>query len=446
MALGLGAISNIPAVRWLCLYAMVVIIVDYIYQISMFIALLVLDERRIQANRRDCCVCLTVANTEETVEQQHLQSDADQQLVENHRRSKPSFVDRMMVWYADRILHPVVKVIVLVGFTALFGGCAYSASKLTQEFKITELVPSDSYVLGFLDASDSYTSRLLPTMAYFRFVDQSATEMQQQMINFVDKLSNLTQFGDDTQFCWVKDFQTLLSDDSEIGIALQNMTFNEQIQVLLTDPTVKEVYGNNIVLDQEGNIKTSRCLLFVVQLDWDDVDDQIELLHGQEQVSMSQPVNQDHSDWAFFSHDDFYLTWEFYAAIEQEFIFTAVVGVVAVTAIGFLCIPHWTASLFVLPMMGVLYVDLIGKFQLSGSSHQNLHFWGTDDLTLCPGIIQAAGLHINVVTHVVLAMSIGLLVDYLGKLGTTQAATESYFLFAQTNPPSLCSPRSASLL
>ena len=55
---------------------------------------------------------------------------------------------------------------------------------------------------------------------------------------------------------------------------------------------------------------------------------------------------------------------EFYDAIEQEFVFTAVVAIVAVAVISFLCIPNWSATCFVLPMMGVLYVDLLGKFDM----------------------------------------------------------------------------------
>ena len=66
VAFALGAISNIPAVRWLCLYAMVTIIIDFFYQISFFMALLVLDAKRIQDNRRDCCVCLTAQNAATT--------------------------------------------------------------------------------------------------------------------------------------------------------------------------------------------------------------------------------------------------------------------------------------------------------------------------------------------------------------------------------------------
>lgn len=388
VAFALGAISNIPAVRWLCLYAMVTIVIDFFYQITFFMALLVLDAKRIKENRRDCCVCLAVRKPEASREED--EEEEQQQFAENEELSqsgKPNFVDRIMVWWADNLLHPVVKAVVLVGFAALFCLCAYSSTNLTQEFKVTELVPSDSYVISFLNAFDDYTARSLPINIYFRDVDQSLPDIQEQMIQFVDELSELEQFGVPS-FCWVRDFQTILKDDNEIEQALQNLTFHEQLSTLLSNPTIKEVYGNNIVLDDSGNIHASRCLIFAEKLDLDSVDEQVDLLHAQEEVSASQPINHDRSRWAFFSHDFFYLTWEFYNAVVEEFIFTAVVGVIAVSVISFFCVPHWTASAFVVPMIGVLYVDLIG-------------------------VIQAAGLHINVVTHVALAMSIGLLVDYI---------------------------------
>jgi hypothetical protein len=62
--------------------------------------------------------------------------------------------------------------------------------------------------------------------------------------------------------------------------------------------------------------------------------------------------------------------------------------VVAISVIGFLLIPHWSAVLFVTPLIMVLYVDLLGTLQFSG-------------------------LKINPLTYVCLVVSIGLLVDFL---------------------------------
>lgn len=46
----------------------------------------------------------------------------------------------------------------------------------------------------------------------------------------------------------------------------------------------------------------------------------------------------------------------------NELILTTIAGIVAVSVIGFLFIPHWTAVLFVTPLITTLYIDLLGKW------------------------------------------------------------------------------------
>ena len=349
-AFGLGSLSSIPAVRWLCLYSMVTIVIDFIYQVTFFVALLVLDERRIQQNRRDVCVCVTATTDDDNNESRPAPHTGEQ---------PPNCIDLFMVWYSKQLLRPGVKLAVMLGFASLLAGCAYSTSQLTQEFRISELVPDGSYVTSFFDAFQDYSSRSLPMFAYFRFVDQSDSEIHEQMISYVDELAGLEQFAGDVTFCWIKDFKELLESDQ--GAFLQNMTFLEQVDLLLKNDEIQEVYGENIVRDQvTGEILASRCILYADELDLNVVSQQIDLLLDQREVTAAQPVNQDRKDWAFFTYDDLYLTWEFYNAIVGEWIFTTITGVVAVTAIGFICIPHWTAVMFVFPLIAILYIDLIG--------------------------------------------------------------------------------------
>jgi len=52
-AFGLGCISTVPAVSWICYYAFSTIMIDFFYQVTFFIAIIVLDEHRIQEKRRD---------------------------------------------------------------------------------------------------------------------------------------------------------------------------------------------------------------------------------------------------------------------------------------------------------------------------------------------------------------------------------------------------------
>ena len=52
---------------------------------------------------------------------------------------------------------------------------------------------------------------------------------------------------------------------------------------------------------------------------------------------------------------------EFYAVAVNELIFTTVSGIIAVCFVGFVLIEHRSATMFVLPMILLLYVDLLGK-------------------------------------------------------------------------------------
>jgi predicted RND superfamily exporter protein len=118
------------------------------------------------------------------------------------------------------------------------------------------------------------------------------------------------------------------------------------------------------------------------------VNQQIDALEDQRKVTKTQPTNQGRKDWNFFTFDGIYDIWEFYAVSVEELILTTVIGVAAVTGAAFLFIPHLTAALFVLPLISILYVDLLGVLQWSGA-------------------------HVNPVSYIAMVMSIGLLVDYV---------------------------------
>jgi Niemann-Pick C1 protein len=81
-------------------------------------------------------------------------------------------------------------------------------------------------------------------------------------------------------------------------------------------------------------------------------------------------------------------SWDFYANTADELTTTTILGVLTVCAIGFIFIPHWSAVLFLAPLIGVLYIDLMGFLQFTGN-------------------------HLNVVSYFSLILSIGLLVDFL---------------------------------
>ena len=67
---------------------------------------------------------------------------------------------------------------------------------------------------------------------------------------------------------------------------------------------------------------------------------------------------------------------------------TTIIGVLSVSVLALLFIPHWSAIFFVGPLVAVLYIDLLG-------------------------FIQVCGIHVNPVMYISTVMSIGLMVDFV---------------------------------
>lgn len=56
---------------------------------------------------------------------------------------------------------------------------------------------------------------------------------------------------------------------------------------------------------------------------------------------------------------------QFYSVVVGELISTTITGIIAVVLVGFILIEHWTATVFVLPLTLVLYIDLLGEQALT---------------------------------------------------------------------------------
>lgn len=370
LAFGLGCISSVPAVFWLCLYAFFTILVVLMFQLTFFVSCIVVDEKRIADRRRDCLVCFTVRED---------RRELDEECVD-----KKDVASELMGRYAEFLLKPAVKAVVIVGFTVLAAVSAFSASKLEQEFKFTEVVPDDSYVADFFNAFNEHSVRSsVSPSVYFRGVDQSDPEVQDQMERYIEELILIDAIEAGPEFFWLRDFKVSAAENG-----LSGMPFPQQIELFLQDSVYRELYADDIVLDETGNILESRCSINMDNLDIENVKQQIDALESQRDVTSSQAINQGKSDWLFFTYDEVYNIWEFYAVSVDELILTTITGVVAVTGVAFVLIPHWTASVFILPLVCVLYVDLLGFLQWFGKP-------------------------INPVSYVSLVMSIGLMVDFI---------------------------------
>ena len=381
VAFGLGAMSDIPAIIWLCLYAFPSVILIYFYQLTFFCACIVMDERRIMANRRDCFTCFQVVEQDNEAAQEQ----ADDRRLDMDDGPVESAADKLMLRYAKFLLKPWVKAAVVCVFLTFSVLCAFSAAKMRQKFDITELLPKDSFVTSYLNAEKAYSSRKQTSYdIYFRNVNQSDPEIQQQMRDFIkDIVDGMDSILSMPERFWLDDLEDY------VGLAnLQDLPFDEQVDRFLSVPLINEFYGGQISRNEDGVIIASRVKVDADGLDLSDVKAQINALKQQEDITQRQPINKGRSKPAFYTYSSEYRLWEFYASCVRELSNSAIIGVGTVSLVALLLIPHWSAAPIILPMMCVLYIDMLG-------------------------VMQWAGVSINAVSFVILAMSVGLLVDFL---------------------------------
>jgi predicted RND superfamily exporter protein len=293
--------------------------------------------------------------------------------------------DNIMEWYAIQLLRPSVRVIAVLGFIALYAFACLGASRMKQKFSIADVLPRDSYVGDFLFAATHYRNDdIKPIQVVFRDVDQADPQVRRAMVEYTKQLGELGFVLEPVlESFWMTRFESFLETDTDSA----QLPFVEALDKFLANPFVKAAVGNNIVRNADGEIIASRVNMRIVVSE--DVQEQIRVLKTERLLTFNQPVNQGREDrLAFFTFSTAYLGFENYSRGIRSLISTGITGVVAVTAVAFIFIPHWTASLVVCPMIIVLYIELLGVME-----------WG--------------GLYLNSMSSMSMTISIGLLVDFV---------------------------------
>jgi Niemann-Pick C1 protein len=373
VAFFLGCTSSIPGVRWFCWYAAPTVLIDFIYQITFFVAILVYDDRRIKANRYDCLVCV---KSKHVVDQNG-----------PHETTEHKLTTKVMTRYSNVLLHPVTKVFVLVCFAGLLVLGILGASQQKQKLDFRDMMPEDSYFRDYFNAIDTYTSSddsaHLLIGVYFRDVDVSDYSIQAQMNNYVDDLVALPFISKQPNFFWLRDFHQFVQNNASTA----NLTFAEQLDIFLgTSPY--NLYTPHVVRDENRTVTASRTFVVFDGVSLYEVRSQIDALKAQRKVTSEQPVNLGKEDnWSFFTFGGRYYIWELFTILVGELLQSLVLGLIAVFGIALVFIPHPIGALLLTPIVAAIYAEVLA-------------------------VLYLAGVYINGVSAIGMVMSVGLVVDY----------------------------------
>ncbi|KAH8392947.1 hypothetical protein KR200_001327 [Drosophila serrata] len=113
----IGCISDMPAVKTFAMYAAIAILLDFLLQVTAFVALMAIDERRYQDNRLDMLCCIRSGKKSTSVEEDTLDSEARAGV--DHTKEAGMLESMFKNFYSPFLLSKPVKVCVLLIFTVV---------------------------------------------------------------------------------------------------------------------------------------------------------------------------------------------------------------------------------------------------------------------------------------------------------------------------------------
>lgn len=161
MAFSLGYFVNMPAISVFSLYASTAVFIDFILQITCFVAFLSWDTRRKIQGRVDCFPCLSIAsyseNNQDETDNEDVSDYEDEYGNWNEDRNEKSILEIIFgEYYAPFILSPYVKYFILAFFTisTIIMGVMYAPQvELGLDQRIA--LPQDSYLIPYFDALET---------------------------------------------------------------------------------------------------------------------------------------------------------------------------------------------------------------------------------------------------------------------------------------------------
>ncbi|CAN9513420.1 unnamed protein product [Ophioblennius macclurei] len=134
----LGALSTMPAVKSFALYAALALLMDFLLQMTAFVALLSLDARRQDSNRVELVCCVKVTK---------------------ERPNKPNeglLLPIMRKYYAPFLLHSYTRVIVMLVFIFMFCASIFLMLNVTVGLDQELAMPQGSYMLEYFKYLNQY--------------------------------------------------------------------------------------------------------------------------------------------------------------------------------------------------------------------------------------------------------------------------------------------------
>lgn len=341
-----SAVSRLPALRYFSLWACVGVIADYLLSITLFVAALTLDQRRIDAKRRDCCACFPPVK--DPKEKNWFKMDFG---VFNRFFGKR---------FGPLILSRYARLAVLLFFTGILAAGSYGASQIYLKFKLSFFYPSGTDQRRFQDALDTQFQQAQPSFVYVRNIDFSTAENQRKFLALCRADDGVVAKSEwvlnESVDCW---YEALRESESISGDDLIPVSeFSDTLTSFLKGPGAQ--YASNVVRDGDGKVTISRFGLNYKYADTNDEEiDRLETLR--EDVTAAGYTEEE-----AFPYDYSAIFVEQFIALPKEIMVTLILSILAVGVVTFLLIGNPLVGLLSMLVVGLILVEVVGFMNFSG--------------------------------------------------------------------------------
>jgi Niemann-Pick C1 protein len=260
LAFIVGYLTKIPALQSFCLAAAFAILIGYVLQITLFLAIVTLDEKRVRESRYDILTCIKF--------KKEIRDPT----------AKKCFSEFLSNQYIDFILKKPVKIIVLIFYCILFVisiiGCMNFSLGLDQNTTVTQ----NSSIYRYFHTQAEYVDIGPPAYLVFNKIDYLNKDNIKLLEDLSDNIAVLSSV-EAPIFSWVKDFNKFMNKRGEWQPEcnpninyLEKLPFEIQVKEFLKIKidskccnefaVCGEQYRDDIVFDENGVIEASRFRFF----------------------------------------------------------------------------------------------------------------------------------------------------------------------------------------
>ncbi|KAK6996580.1 hypothetical protein SK128_026715 [Halocaridina rubra] len=377
-----GATTQVPALRWFCIYAAVGVTAVYCLQGSVFVAALSADQHFRDSRKCGCCIATAKKN---------------------------QFLGWVMGYYAQIAVLPVTQVLVLLSALSLLGAGIWGTISLRQEFSPIWFLPRSSYLYQWFVSMDAH----FPGDGERGTVYFSNVSLPEELPTLRNLAASLKASPYVSKVdAWFSVLDVYMHEDPQYeGLNVTKEILHDILGVFLNSKSGAQYRGHFIFNgDLSCNEPAPPFSVFKVEFQYARLDsrsDQQAAMVNVRQVVSAANLTGYHAAWAHA-----YSQWETDSTLGPELWRNLGVVVLVVAIMSLLLLAAARAAFLVLFSVLATLIDVAAL----------MHIWGlTVDTVSCIALVLAIGLCIDYAAHVAHAF----LVVEGSKRDRTQAAIAS---------------------